>query len=278
MASRSSVAGAFALLLLPHALRAQVLRGNVVDGGAAGPLAGVVVLLIDSAGNTVTRSLTDERGEYRLSAARSGTYRVRALRIGFRPRTSDPIVLGRGQVVAYPPLLTGIPISLDTVHVQAQNACLVRSDSAATTFAVWEQIRTALAAAQLTAMIGNLSATIVTYRQSLDSDGRRVLEQSSTIGSGIRAQPWTSVPAHRLRQTGYAVNEEDGSTTYFAPTWMSWSRTLSPRTIAFASCRAPGGWVLPSSQRASGGASQRFRGRSGSTAPLQNFGASNSAM
>lgn len=214
---RSAVVGILILALLPAVGNAQAVRGTAIDGGTSAPLPGVVVLLIDSAGSTVARALTGERGEYRLAAAVAGTYRVRTLRIGFRSSMSDAIVLAVGQDVSQPMLLAGVPVSLATVRVVGRSACRVRPDSAAATFSVWEQIGTALAAAELTAATRELSATIVQYQRSLDPAGRRVLRQQSSLRSGTTARPWRSVSLDSLRRSGYAVTEEDETTTYFAP-------------------------------------------------------------
>lgn len=202
---------------MPAASSAQIVRGTITDRRTEAPQPGVVVVLLDSTGNTVARVLTDERGMYQLPAGRAGTYRVRTLRIGFRPSTSDPIVLAVGQQVSEPALVAGVPISLETVRVLGRSVCQVRPDSAAATFAVWGQIRTALAAAQITAATRNLTATIVQHQRSLEPDGRRVLWQQSSLGSAITARPWRSLSADSLRRAGYAVMEKDGSTTYFAP-------------------------------------------------------------
>src|SRR5947209_13998245 len=100
---------------VPVAVGAQVVRGNVVDSGGRA-IAGAVVLLVDSASQVTGRGLSNERGEYRLAAARPGTYRVRALRIGFLPTASDPIVLSAGTESTKRLLLTGLPLILDTVR------------------------------------------------------------------------------------------------------------------------------------------------------------------
>src|SRR5262245_64793694 len=65
---------------------AQAVRGTVMGRGDV-PLSGVVVVLADSAG-PVGRSLSGERGEFRVTASHAGTYRLQATRIGFRPVVS----------------------------------------------------------------------------------------------------------------------------------------------------------------------------------------------
>src|SRR5205085_724732 len=107
------------------------------------------VQLLDSA-LVAARVLSNERGEFRLTAARAGTYRVRTLRIGYRPQTSPPVALRVGDDVTQRLVFAGLPISLDTIRVVDRNACRSGSASAAATFAMWEQVRTALTATQLT--------------------------------------------------------------------------------------------------------------------------------
>src|SRR5215831_9773817 len=130
--------------------RGQAVRGVVVDATDR-PVSGVVVTLVDSAWAVSARSLTNDRGEFRLTTTRAGTYRVRTLRIGFRPVVSDPVALVSGGEITQRSVLTSVALRLDTVRVAGQNVCRAFSDSGAATYAVWEQIRTALTAAELTA-------------------------------------------------------------------------------------------------------------------------------
>ena len=123
--------------LLPLAAHAQRVHGVVVDAGNH-PVSGVVVLLLDSASRVTARALSNEGGEFRLSAAQPGSYRIRTLRIGFRPVVSDPMVLVTGGEIAKQLVLSGLPVALDTMHVVDRNVCRSFTDSGAATYAVWE--------------------------------------------------------------------------------------------------------------------------------------------
>src|ERR1035437_7346461 len=71
-------------LAFAGAAGAQRLAGTVRDSVSRLPVSGVIVILLDSTGGTVSRNLTNERGEYRVrlhDAAR----RARFVRIGFSP-------------------------------------------------------------------------------------------------------------------------------------------------------------------------------------------------
>ncbi|MEP6494406.1 MAG: carboxypeptidase regulatory-like domain-containing protein [bacterium] len=204
------------LALLSAVAHAQTIRGVVVDEGDK-PVAGVVMQLLDSASHITGRSLSNERGEFRLATNRPGTYRVRTMRIGYLPAVSVPAALGTGNEVTQRLVLTGVRFVLDTMHVVGDNACGGFADSAAATFAVWEQVRTALAAVQLTGSGRNIAATTVGYERTLGPDGRRVLQQKSIVRSEYVTQPWLTISPDSLRRGGYVVTDRDNSTIYYGP-------------------------------------------------------------
>jgi hypothetical protein len=125
------------------AAHAQFLSGTVTDSIGRFPVPSVVVILLDSAGGTVARNLTNERGEYRVrlpDAART----ARFVRIGFAP--GEFRVPARGSApsrldVAMAPL----PNLIQAVRVVANSRCRVRKDRAQA-LGLWEQARAGLLA------------------------------------------------------------------------------------------------------------------------------------
>src|SRR5436190_954636 len=71
-----------------HRLEAQnaEIRGVVRDSATGQPVAGAVVMALDAIGNTLARTITSERGQYRLNRP-ANTLLVRAVRLGFRQAT-----------------------------------------------------------------------------------------------------------------------------------------------------------------------------------------------
>ncbi|HEY5060377.1 MAG TPA: carboxypeptidase regulatory-like domain-containing protein [Gemmatimonadaceae bacterium] len=196
---------------------AQTIRGTVVDPSDR-PIAGVLVFMLDSASNVVARALSTERGDFQVAFARAGSYRLRTMRIGFRPSMSEPIRLRSGGEVTQRLTLSNVQVSLDTVRVIDRNSCHITSDSATTaTFVVWEQARAALTAAQLTALARAITATTVSYSRTLEPDGRRVRQQRASLRTDYVTQPWRAVSPDSLRRAGYVVTERDNSMTYHAP-------------------------------------------------------------
>jgi hypothetical protein len=185
---------------------------------AAGqPVAGVVILMLDERGQAAARALTNERGEFRVTAGAPGDYRLRTMRIGFRPTTTPSVRLSAQQELAQQVQLSGVPISLDTIRVSGRNSCRAPSDSAASVFALWEQARTALTATQLTAGLGGVDARGRAYVRTLAPTGNRIVSETTSVTSGFARGLWRSRPPALLRRDGYVVDEIDGSTTYYAP-------------------------------------------------------------
>jgi hypothetical protein len=203
-------------VVTPIIATAQTIRGVVVDRGDV-PVPGVVIQLLDEASTVVSRSLSNERGEFQVAATREGRYRLHTLRIGFRPVLSDLIPLAAGQVVTQRLVLTGVQISLDTVRVASAGVCRrLVGDTAVATFSVWEQARTALAATEASTSAGTISATTVTYERTLDPSGKRVVQQHTAVHTALVAQPWHSPPPDSLRRVGYVIVGRD-SATFRAP-------------------------------------------------------------
>jgi len=160
-------------LTLATRLEAQALRGTVIDARGV-PVTGALIVLLenaaDPAGAVLTnapRALSDETGAYRLTAPRAGTFRLRTQRIGFRPVMSAPFQLASGESRVQQIVLTDALVALDTLRVASRSVCrMVTQDSAAAMFAVWEQVRLALTATELTTRAGVINATTVAFNRT----------------------------------------------------------------------------------------------------------------
>ena len=201
-------------------VHAQAIRGSVVDRGDV-PVPGVVIQLLDSGSRVGARAISNVRGEFQLVAKAEGSYRVATLRIGFRPMTSDVIVLRAGDIVTHRLILTDVQLSLDTIRIVAHSACQSTSDSTVAVFAVWEQVRAALTATQVTAGTGSgpssLAATVVGYERLYDPSLTHIRTQTSVVRTGYVTQPWASPSPETLHNTGYVITGADDSVTYRAP-------------------------------------------------------------
>ncbi|MEP6619976.1 MAG: carboxypeptidase regulatory-like domain-containing protein [bacterium] len=183
---------------------------------AGAPVPGVVVMLIDARATTITQALSDQRGEFRLPMVPAGQYRLRTLRIGFRPVSSDAFELRSGADVDQHLILRGVAFALDTMRVVEQGTCHDAGDSTQTLYALWEQVRGALAATQMS--VDALPATVTTlgYERTFDRDLQRLRDQQVSLTTARVAQPWQTLPSDSLRNVGFVVTASD-STTYYAP-------------------------------------------------------------
>jgi hypothetical protein len=189
----------------------------VIGRGDSVGVSGVVVVLLDSGDNVAARALTNERGEFRLGTPGAGSYRIRAMRIGYRPVVTARMRLAANEDLQHPPIVAGANVTLDTVRVVGRNVCRLYGDSALATYALWEQARAALTAVELTARARTMAATIVTYERSTEPGSGRIREQSAGIRSGLTERPWTTRNVDSLRSAGYVETGAHGWVTYYAP-------------------------------------------------------------
>ena len=105
-------------LLASASLGAQSVRGVVVDDSTKLPVDGAVVTLREADGGAIARTTrTDSVGGFIIHAARPGSYRVHAARIGYRPLTSEVVKLGLGQLVVMRLRMTTIAQQLIPVRI-----------------------------------------------------------------------------------------------------------------------------------------------------------------
>lgn len=205
-----------ALLSLPSVSQAQVIRGQVVSADDSSGMAAVVVQLLDAAGAVVGRTMSDERGQFRLVAPSPGLHRIRTLRIGFRPATTEPLRVAFGEDLAPRIALTPVPLALDAVTISTRSACRVYAD-AGTAAELWDQARTAFSAAQLSAAERRVAVTMTEYHRELEPGTEAVLTERVDTRSGFTSRPWVSLSADSLRRVGYVVPTRDGWMVYYAP-------------------------------------------------------------
>lgn len=202
--------------LVPTLVGAQSIGGVVSDPSGSSP-AGVVVQLLDSNSTIAARALTNAAGEFRMTAPFAGTFRLRTLRIGFKPTVSDAFVAGPGVDVTRRIALTGILVALDTVRVSSRTVCKSVGDSTTMAYLAWEQARAAFTAAQLTAAARAVFTRTVAYQQVVEPEGTHVRHQTITSSSGVMKQPWLTVSPDSLHRAGYIVRDRDDATVYYAP-------------------------------------------------------------
>lgn len=211
----SAVATLAAICLSAAPVRAQTARG-VVHDAANTPIAGAVVTLLDSANNSLSRMLTDERGEFRMVTSQPGTYRLQAQRIGYQPLTSAPLMLASGATVAQTLVLSGARTVLATVKVNGKNSCGKALEGDVEVFDVWQQALASLQASAVTSSTRGLTTSLMEVNRVLDPKGK-VIDQGLRMRTDNVVQPWRALHPDTLRKRGYTWLGRDDALTYNAP-------------------------------------------------------------
>ena len=161
---------------------AQELHGTVRDSASRQPIAGAVLMLLDTSGGVLGRSISNERGEYRLVLS-NRTQRVRAVRIGFRPQ-EVPIPTSPG-LAELDIAMRALPTLLEPVRVSANAHCPRRSDEA-TTFALLEQARAGLLTIVVAREANPATLIRLTFERTMEGASDRIASQTVRIDSADR--------------------------------------------------------------------------------------------
>src|SRR5262245_47324203 len=103
---RSAVVALALIVVVGRDVRAQTVRGKLTDSISTAPLTGAFLTLVDAQGAERARAITNNAGEFTLTAPTPGTYRIRSKRVGFRPYVSAPLTLGAGETVSFSAAIT----------------------------------------------------------------------------------------------------------------------------------------------------------------------------
>jgi hypothetical protein len=173
--------------------------------------------MLDSAGQALTRTVTDADGRYRLTGNGSGIT-VRVIRIGFRPATKSIGSVGRDTTAALDIAFETLPTLLEAVDVQDQSLCPSVNDAPAA-FALWEQARLALLAGVVAREVDPPTVRMVSYERTLNARGSHIDEQLVHDSIFIASQPVVSArSAAEFAARGYRDSPVRGNLqTYYAP-------------------------------------------------------------
>jgi hypothetical protein len=216
---RTAFAGLAAFVLLcsaPCRLAAQRVRGDVLLPDSITRGAGVIVVATDGRGATITRGLTNERGEFDLTLPRSGRYDLHLLRIGFRPTVVHDIDVGGAEAPRLHVILHDEAVSLGALTVRGRSVCHIRADSGEMVARLWTEAGKAIVATQLSAPGDALVAHWRRYDRATDLSTAITLAERSQVGSGATDHPFTSFPPELFARVGYVVEDSSG-VIYRAP-------------------------------------------------------------
>lgn len=209
----ASVAGLIALAA--RSGQAQRLTGSVFEADGKTPASLVALLVLDAGGRTIARAQSTTSGSFSVAVPSAGTYVVRALRVGFKPTQSDPIVVATAGEGTIRMQLTSERIVLAPVQVRERATCGNLATRSAL-IETWDQARAALLGVARTERLAYVRFETLTWTIERDvwpDTGTRMSVESSgrTEGAAYR-----SPPAHELLRDGFIRTLGD-SVEFHAP-------------------------------------------------------------
>ncbi len=209
---------ALALVVMAAPLDAQTLSGQVVDSVTRVPVGAGFVVLFDSDGAEIIRTLTSRNGRFTFTLApnQRGPLSLRSERIGYRVAVTELFDVPADEPVDLTIWVRALPVPLSAIEVRGTTECKLRPDEDAQTATVWEEARKALAAATWTASRQLYHVVSNVYERDLDGRQRRVLQEQHRPAIGHSTNPFVSREPAELLKHGYVVTEGE-SFVYFAP-------------------------------------------------------------
>ncbi len=198
-----------------NTLQAQSVRGTLVESGLRQPVAGAVVTATSVSGTVLTSTLTNQRGQYTLTAPDSAT-QLRIVRIGFRPRIV-PLPRRRPELLQLDATLELLGTMLDVFEVRENSACAPRRDRAAA-LALFEQVRHGLLATIVARDAFPATLKLLRFHRYMVERTSRIRSQDVFIDSVTsQTRPFMAVrTAREFVERGFSADSE-GELIFLAP-------------------------------------------------------------
>ncbi len=200
--SAGTVAAGAMLSLIAAPVAAQSVQGLLRQAADSAPVAGALVLLLDSAGVERGRSVSYTSGRYAVTAGAPGRYRLQVLRIGSRPYQTPAFALAARQVLALPVLLPSARVVLSEIVVAADSRCRLHPEADAVMEAVWQEVRKAIDITVETMRHGPYRFATELRHQRFDPD-MLLIREDSEPGPQLQQWPVASLPPDSLARSGY---------------------------------------------------------------------------
>lgn len=191
------------LALLSRPLAAQEWTGRIEASTDSAPVAGALVILIDSMGREARRTLSSPSGGFSLALPGPGRYQVRVLRIGYAGWISQPNLFTPGQRKETRLIIEDRIIQLAAIEVTAtRSRCGVRPGGGDIIASLLSEAEKALAITDQTIRQGHLRFRTETYVSRPTADGA-IGERSTSTSSGQAFWPVASADPDTLAKYGF---------------------------------------------------------------------------
>jgi hypothetical protein len=199
---------------MPVQLAAQVIYGQVVERSTGEPVGRGFVVLVDTQGNELARTLSGGDGRFTIASPRAGTFSLRSEVIAFRRWESRPFSVGINQQLTVLLEIERVATRLAALEVIGDRVC--PSTDGMNLGEIWEEVRKALAAAAWSDTALGLQHTMHRYYRVEYDRARSQNTERVEVHVGGGAQPFVAVQPHLLGAYGY-VWERNGRMAYHGP-------------------------------------------------------------
>ena len=209
---------ALALAGRPGAVSGQTVTGAVLDAATSGPLAGVLVSLLDLRGERIRATLTDEAGRFFFDLDGFGRYSLRAERIGLQTTTSDSFDLISSEPHFERILMGDRAVEIAGLTVDSRvKQCRLDRDEAVQIQRWWQEVRTALDVSSVVQSTGMAQFEVDRFQREWDANLEQILATDSRAEVSISNRPFASAEARFLSEGGFVQGELAGQREYYAP-------------------------------------------------------------
>jgi hypothetical protein len=210
-------AAVVALAVIAPPLRAQIVRGVVTERVSGARVPGVVVSLATVGDSLIRHALTNTRGEYAVTLPRAGTYALSAKRIGVARYEAPVFEIRAGETKRLDIVLARFDYKLPAVLVDANNLCIPKPNQFRTIVALWDEVRTALLAAEVSQDQHLISGWLTLYNRSLEPQSLRILQDQRSVAQGLFDRPMRSISGDSLAKVGFWRAQDADTLVFYGP-------------------------------------------------------------
>jgi len=204
-------------LAVPGSSLAQIVEGTLKDREEETRIEGALVLLVDANGRELAGTLSDEEGVYELVVPVLGSFRLRAVRIGYRTLLSEPFSILKGDTVVVHLETSKEAIPIRGIEVKGTQRCRVRPEEGLAAARVWAAVEKALTSQTWNERVGLFRFEVLLHNRDLDSRARRTESEEMSGTEIVDEVPMLSLPAETLVAEGFVRQLDSGGFEFFAP-------------------------------------------------------------
>ncbi|MFQ6045520.1 MAG: carboxypeptidase regulatory-like domain-containing protein [Gemmatimonadales bacterium] len=213
-----ALSAAFAATTAAGSAAAQTIRGELISESDGRPVARGFVVLLDSAGREVARTLTDTRGRFDLVVPTLGSYRLQSAIIGWQSWTSPLIRVESDAEIQYRMVVPLQRVLLGAVVIRGERKCGTPSGGGLALTRVWEEARKGLSAVSWTQREVTLRYQLRHHERELDPKALRVQSERFWPSAAYsRRSPFVTEEPESLTVAGYVRRDSLGGWIFHAP-------------------------------------------------------------